>query len=76
LEFVTKGGEDEKRQADILQTVLRAGGNALTINEVRAMVDRVVDRDINPIDELGGELFSTVNDPILADELAGLVEDE
>jgi len=76
LEFVTKGGEDEKRQADILQTVLRAGGNSLTINEVRNMVDEVVDRNIEPIPELEGELFSTVNDPILADELAGLVEDE
>jgi len=75
LEFVTRGAEDEQRQADILQTVLRAGGAALTINEVRAMVNDVVDRDIPAIEELEGELFSTVNDPVLADELAAVVED-
>ena len=75
LEFTLRGAEDEQRQADILQTVLRAGGTALTINEVRTLIDDVVDRDIPAIDELEGELFSTVNDPVLADELAAVVED-
>jgi PBSX family phage portal protein len=74
IKFVTRGAENEQAEADVLQTIMRAGGAALTVNEARALVNDVVDRDIDPIPELDGELFSSVNDPMLADEIAAAVE--
>lgn len=74
LEFHTRGAEDEKRQADILKTILRSGGSALTVNEVREMINDITDRQIASIDELDGELFGAINDPMLADEIAAAVD--
>jgi len=73
--FVTKGADSVKRDAEVLRSVMRAGGGALELNEVRELINEVVDRDIDSIDELDGELFSVVSDPILADELAAAVEE-
>lgn len=50
LEFVTKGGDDEERQAEILATELQSGGQSLTINEVRERLGE------DPIPELEGVL--------------------
>ena len=69
VEFVTVGGEDEVRQSEILQRELRAGGDALTLNEVRQRMGE------EPIEELDGELFGVVSDPVLADELAAAFEE-
>lgn len=74
LEFRTIGAENEKRQAEILKTVLRSGGSALLVNEVREMINDIADRQIDSIDELDGELFGAVNDPMLADEIAAAVD--
>ena len=69
VDFATIGAEDEERQAEITATELRSGGDALTINEVRERLGE------EPIDELEGELFGVVSDPVLADQLASAFED-
>jgi PBSX family phage portal protein len=75
LEFKTVGTRNRLRDAEVLSTVLRRVGDGLTINEIRRLADDVLDVEIETIEELEGELFGVVSDPILADELAEAVED-
>lgn len=49
IEFVTKGGHDPEREAGIAQTKIEASGGALTMNEVRELLDH------EPIDEAIGD---------------------
>ena len=57
LSFVTKGGQNERREAEILATELGAGGQSLTVNEVRARLGE------EPIEELEGVLVGDAFDP-------------
>ena len=75
VDFVTKGGDTAQRDADVARTVMSAVGDALTINEAREVASTVLDSDIDSIDELEGELYGVVSDPILADELAAAFEE-
>ena len=75
LEFVTRGAAAPQRDADVARTVMQAVGESLTINEARELADSVLDTDIDGIEELEGELFGVVSDPVLADELAQAFED-
>lgn len=74
IEFKTKGADTAQRDADVAQTVMRAAGEALTVNEAREVADSVLDADIESIDELDGELFGVISDPVLADQLAQAFE--
>lgn len=56
INYETRGAEDEARQANILATELNAGGQSLTINEVR---DRL---GAESIDELEGVLVGDAFD--------------
>ena len=57
IDFVTKGGQNERREAEILATELGAGGQSLTVNEVRARLGE------EPIEELEGVLVGDAFDP-------------
>ena len=57
IDFVTKGGQNERREAEILATELGAGGQSLTVNEVRARLGE------EAIEELEGVLVGDAFDP-------------
>lgn len=75
IDFETVGLRDRSREADLVKSIMRSTGQALEINEARALADSVLDQDIGAIDELDGELYGVLSDPILADELATAFED-